>query len=71
MTPKLYCVTVYQPYDYLIEADSPRDAEDRVIAANWSGDYADIARIDVRRQCACGNANELTATTCDDCGAEL
>jgi hypothetical protein len=71
MPAKLYCVTVYEPHDYLIEAESPRDAEDRIIATKWVGDYENIARVEVRRQCACGNANELTATTCDDCGTEL
>jgi hypothetical protein len=50
MTAKLYCVTVYQPYDYLIEADGPRDAADRIIASQWAGDYADIGRVEVRRQ---------------------
>jgi hypothetical protein len=49
--------TVYQPHDYLIEVDSPQDAEDRIIASQWAGDFNDIARVEVLRQCACGTAH--------------
>jgi hypothetical protein len=73
MTAKRYCVRVYErPYEYSgVEAANPADAEAIIVRSQWPGGDEDIARVEVMCQCACGTANELSATTCGDCGTEL
>jgi|RhiMetdeSRZDD1v2_1073273.scaffolds.fasta_scaffold389226_2 hypothetical protein len=73
MTAKRYCVRFYErPCEYTgVNAENPADAEAIIVRSQWPGSDEDIARVEVLRQCACGNANELSATTCADCGEEL
>jgi hypothetical protein len=73
MTAKRYCVRVYErPYEYPgVEAENPADAEAIIVRSQWLGADEDIARVEVMRECPCGIANELSATTCTDCGTEL
>jgi len=62
-----YIVRVYErPYEYDIEADSPGDAQQRIIAGHWSCNLDDIERIEVVPYCDHGDT--LPGEVCPACG---
>jgi hypothetical protein len=66
MATKLYCVRIYErPYAYTgAKAENPAEAEAIIVRSQWPAGDEDIARVEVLHVCACGNANELSATMC-------
>jgi hypothetical protein len=69
-----YCVHVYErPHEYEnVEAKSPQEAEEKVIATEWAGDYERISQVEVMLQCEdCGLDNDQKNKRCEECGAKL
>lgn len=70
---KTYCVHVYpRAHEYEnVRAKTAQEAEDKIVAQEFAGDWSEVGSVEVMLQCECGQDNDKDNSKCEECGKKL